>query len=623
MKDFFKNKLNIALSIVVLVIVGLAIFLLLNVFGVSFSKSIEAIDFSTYNKTQVEEWVKENKLKDGVYSFTYEYNDTIEKDYVIYQSVKAGDKITDVLSIIYSNGKDPSGKIDMPTITSSTTEEEVESFLNTNGFTNIIYVYQTSDTVAFGNVISINPTSASQEETVTVTVSQGKNIDDISVEVPYFKEYTKEQITRWANKYAVELKFTYETSDSAKEDEYLSQSPVAGKTINGGDNLTIVLSSGQSSSSSTTTATIPDGPYLGLSESDFLAKLKELGFTNTKKSSTTYYSETLDKNSVYSYDDGTFPTTRTINYALCEGKYTFSASNYNGLTQDNAKKKVTDEANRNARVSGTKLSINFTSGDTTGTEGNTYDCSISGATISCKVYGGSNSNSSSTTTATIPDGPYLGLSESDFLAKLKALGFNNTSKSSTTYYSTKLASGTIYSYDDGTFSTDRTINYALSAGAYTFNKSNYEGLTQDAARSKVSDEVKRNANSGNLNIKFANGDASSDNEGKTYSCSYSGATITCKVYTKKNEEPTNPTTTKASIGTANSIISFYSKSTYADAEKAVRAGLSSFNYVDVKGVSSDWSAGTIVSVSVNGNKDYAAGEYDVNTPIVVEISNGN
>lgn len=522
MKDFFSNKLNIVLSIILVGVLGLAVYFVLAITGFSFSNKVVAIDFTNYSKAQVEQWVSENKLKDGVYTYTYEYSDDIEKDYVIYQSVKEGDVISDSLIMIYSNGQDPSGEIELPDLNVGTTEEEIEAWLNTNEFSNVTWNYETSETHEFGNVISISPSKAKKTDNVTVTVSLGANVEDISTEVPNFSTYTKEEIVRWGNRYGITLKINYETHDQAKEDEFISQSVAAGKTIKGGDSLIVTLSSGQSSGDE---ATIP-ATYLGISESDFISKLKTLGFNNLSKSSTTYYAESLEKGTIYSYDDGTFSTSRTINYALCEGKYTFDASELNGQTKTKAQSIVDSYKNRNARVNGTAISIAFETG-TTSTEksGQTYDCAISGSKITCKLY-------TSGATATIPeDSRYLGVSESDYLKAMKDLGYTNFTKSTTTYYSTNLKKGTIYSYDDGEIALSKSLNYALSEGAYSFVASDFNGISQDAAQNKAADLKNRNArlNGSLVSIKFTSGD-SSGTKGNTYDCAVSGSVISCKVY---------------------------------------------------------------------------------------------
>lgn len=586
MKNFFANKLNIALTAILVVIIGLVAYLAISITGFSFSKSVTAIDFTGYSKTQVEQWVSDNKLKDGVYTYTYEYSNEVEKDYVVYQSVKAEEKITDALTIIYSNGADPNGEIKLPSLTAATTEEEIESWLNLNEFTNVSYLYETSETYEFGTVISISPSEAKKSDQVVVTVSLGDDIENIKTEVPDFSTYTKQQIERWGNRYGITLKIDYEYSDSVSEDSFISQSVSAGSEINGGDSLIVTLSGGKSDG---TEAYIDETDYLGISESEFISKLNALGFKNLAKSNTTYFSENLKEGTIYSYEDGTLKTSKTINYALCAGAYKFDASVFNGQTKTKAESLVADYKNRNARVSNTSLSISFESGDVNADKANeVYDCTISGAKISCKVY----SNGES---AHVDETKYLGVKEEDFLNELKSLGFTNFTKSETTYYSTKLASGTIYSYDDGNIALSKSINYALSAGAYTFNASDFNGVSQETAKTKAEDLRKRNArlNGSLISIKFTDG-SSSGTKGNTYDCATSGSTISCKVYGGSTNS--NPSTT--------AYISEYGYLGYSEANfisALNKLGFSNLSKESTTYFSANYGSGTIYSYTPDGN----------------------
>lgn len=135
-----------------------------------------------------------------------------------------------------------------------------------------------------------------------------------------------------------------------------------------------------------------------------------------------------------------------------------------------------------------------------------------------------------------------------------------------------------------------------------------------------------------LVVVFSNGEINNDKAGQTYDCSFAGSTISCKLYTSSsnnnsnnnnNNSNNNNTNTVADISSSNTIISFCSKSSYSEAESAIKSYFSSFSNLTISSVSSDKGAGTIISISVNGNKDYSAGSYSTTTPIVVEIANGS
>ena len=524
MKDFFSSKLNIFLSVLLLAIISVCVWFAFTLFGNPFDKSIIAVNFSGMNKTEVEKWIDDNKLDKSKYNYSFQYDEVIEQNYVVYQSVKEGEKINDSLTIVYSNGKDPSGAKDVASEIKNMSADEARKWFLVNEYTNVSFLYEISDVQEFGKLISVNPSNATKSDNITVTYSLGKSIEDIVTTVPNFSTYTELEIREWAKQYAVDLSIKFEEHDIAKEGEFISQSIPANKEIKGGQSLIVTLSSGKGDGNS---KTIPDS-YLGLSESDFISKLKALGFTNLSKSNTTYYAESIEKGNIYSYDDGTFSTSRTINYALSEGKYTFDAKEFNDKTKTDAEKVAANLKNRNARIDSKLITIEFVAGDKNDDKaGKTYDCAASKNAISCKVYSSDNSAK-----ALIPtNNQYLGKDPQTYIDACKKLGFTNFKKLDTTYFSTTLKKDTLYSYDDGELSLGKTLEYALSAGPYSFNANDFNGLTKDEASKKASDLKARNAriNGDLITISFTKGTSSSVGTGKVFDCTANKNNISCKV----------------------------------------------------------------------------------------------
>lgn len=524
MKDFFSSKLNIFLSVLLLAIISVCVWFAFTLFGNPFDKSIVAVNFSGMNKTEVEKWIDDNKLDKSKYSYSFQYDEVIEQNYVVYQSVKEGEKINDSLTIVYSNGKDPSGAKDVASEIKNMSADEARKWFLVNEYANVSFLYEISDVQEFGKLISVNPSNAIKSDNITVTYSLGKSIEDIVTTVPNFSTYTELEIREWAKQYAVDLSIKFEEHDIAKEGEFISQSIPANKEIKGGQSLIVTLSSGKGDGSS---KTIPD-TYLGLSESDFIAKLKALGFTNLSKSNTTYYAQGIEKGHIYSYDDGTFNTSRTINYALSEGKYTFDAKEFNDKTKTDAEKVAANLKNRNARIDSKLITIEFVAGDKNDDKaGKTYDCAANKNAISCKVYSSDNSGK-----ALIPtNNQYLGKDPQTYIDACKKLGFTNFKKLDTTYFSTTLKKDTLYSYDDGELSLGKTLEYALSAGPYSFNANDFNGLTKDEASKKASDLKARNAriNGDLITISFTKGTSSSVGTGKVFDCTANKNNISCKV----------------------------------------------------------------------------------------------
>ena len=602
MKDFFSNKLNIFLTFLLLAIVGVCVWFALTLFGNPFDKSIVAINFSGMNKTEVEKWIEDNKLDKSKYNYSFQYDEVVEQNYVVYQSVKEGEKINDSLTIVYSNGKDPNGSKDVATEIKNMSADEARKWFLVNEYSNVNFLYEVSDIHEFGKLISVNPSNATKTENITVTYSLGKSIENIVTTVPNFSTYTEADIREWAKQYAIELSIKFEEHDIAKDGEFISQSIPANKEIKGGQALTVTLSSGKGDGSS---KTIPD-TYLGLSESDFIANLKALGFNNLSKSSTTYYAESIEKGNIYSYDDGTFNVGRTINYALSEGKYAFEAKEFNDKTKTDAEKVVASLKNRNARIDGKLITIEFVTGEKNDDKaGKTYDCVADKNVISCKVYASDNSAK-----VLIPtNNQYLGKDPQTYIDSCKKLGFENFKKSDTTYYSTTLKKGTLYSYDDGELSLTKTLEYALSAGPYSFSASDFNGLTKDEATKKANDLRTRNARlNGNLiTISFTNGTSSSVGSGKVFDCSVSNNKISCKV----NGESSGGSTT----GKTATIPDTYLNMKEADFITKVKAlGFTNFAKSDTTYFSENYPAGNIYF--------YDDGTFDLGKTINYALSAG-
>ena len=66
MKRFFSSKLNVCLTILLIIVVGVAVWLGFSTFGNPFSKDVNAINFVGMSKIEVEKWVEENDLLDDI-----------------------------------------------------------------------------------------------------------------------------------------------------------------------------------------------------------------------------------------------------------------------------------------------------------------------------------------------------------------------------------------------------------------------------------------------------------------------------------------------------------------------------------------------------------------------------
>ena len=196
MKDFFRNKTNIILTAVLAVLVVAAAFLLWQMFG---PEPIKAIDFSKLNEDEVKEWQTQYGVSDDLLTIRYEYDEEVEKGYVVYQSIKEGEDISDGITIVISNGYDPNLELELPDI-EGLTKTDLKSWFDTNHFSEYRFEYVLSEDKPLDMVIALNKSGkAKRSEEIIATVSAGNDAENIIITVPDFKDYTKEEIDECFN----------------------------------------------------------------------------------------------------------------------------------------------------------------------------------------------------------------------------------------------------------------------------------------------------------------------------------------------------------------------------------------------------------------------------------------
>ena len=271
MKNFFSSKLNIILTVLLTLVIAAGI-----VLGVMFFKSPTPVcaDFTDMSESEITAWAEENKASDLV-TIEYEYDETVPEGQVIYQSTKAGDKLTDTCTVYISKGTDPDTSYNI-VINENTTLDSLKEDLNNYGITNYTVVYDESSELTSGIVISVDPNPASKSDIVTIKVA-GKDPNAST---------TKEE----------------------KED-------TSGKVE------------------------ISETGYLGYTEDQFKSALNKLGFTNLTKDATGVYSPKRDEGVIAAYSpDGMQSTSTKITYYLSLGAYTteLATKDFVGLTSAKA-----------------------------------------------------------------------------------------------------------------------------------------------------------------------------------------------------------------------------------------------------------------------------------------------
>lgn len=196
-----------------------------------------------------------NKLGLG-YKAVTQSSDTVAEDCVISQGNVGGSKVEKNSQIVLtiSSGKE-NKEVSVPNVKGRSEQEARELIEAANLVVSVDYEY--SDTVDAGNVIKYSPSgSVSEGSTVTISVSRGKKVTNVTVpNVLGMSESFASQTLDSAN---LKVTVKYETSSKAEYGTVTSQTPYsAGDSVPSGTTITIYVSHYQQSSTTqqTTKAT--------------------------------------------------------------------------------------------------------------------------------------------------------------------------------------------------------------------------------------------------------------------------------------------------------------------------------------------------------------------------------
>lgn len=196
-----------------------------------------------------------NKLGLG-YKAVTQSSDTVAEDCVISQGNVGGSKVEKNSQIVLtiSSGKE-NKEVSVPNVKGRSEQEARELIEAANLVASVDYEY--SDTVDAGNVIKYSPSgSVSEGSTVTISVSRGKKVTNVTVpNVLGMSESLASQTLDSAN---LKVTVKYETSSKAEYGTVTSQTPYsAGDSVPSGTTIAIYVSHYQQSSTTqqTTKAT--------------------------------------------------------------------------------------------------------------------------------------------------------------------------------------------------------------------------------------------------------------------------------------------------------------------------------------------------------------------------------
>ena len=289
--------------------------------GADPDEKVSVPDIKNMTKSEIESWIKENKLTKA--KITTTYNETVEKDKVISYEVKGVDEAdftrSSTMNISVSKGPQPAGTV---TVTDFKDKyyTEVESWAKTNKV-NLEKVEVYNDKVESGKVVSQSVAAnktMKQNETLTITVSKGKG-----VKVPDIYSMTEEEISKWGtNNLLTSLNISSKYSESG--DKVLSSNVKVGQTIATKDEVNIVLNKGKyfyaSEGNPSLESVLTIGGSLNKLE-DWCNNTRKLGidaYCGNWSGSSDVYSDTYAKGTIVSYEISSYSTgqTYTINDRL-------------------------------------------------------------------------------------------------------------------------------------------------------------------------------------------------------------------------------------------------------------------------------------------------------------------
>lgn len=242
------------------VIVALIIYLVVSFFGLAKFGGHKDTETETQTETQTETEEGEMVTMIDVTDMTFEEaqkelkelglgiknngtvsSDTIAEGNIAEQDVKEGKKVevNSTINVKISSGK---GEISVPNVVGSE-ESSATSTLKSSGF-KVATEYEYNDTVSQGKVIRQTPesgNSAKEGDTITIVVSQGAE----AVTVPDVYNKSQDAATsELTNAGLVVSSVSSEYSDTISAGNVISQSVTAGKMVDKGTSVTLVISLG-------------------------------------------------------------------------------------------------------------------------------------------------------------------------------------------------------------------------------------------------------------------------------------------------------------------------------------------------------------------------------------------
>lgn len=453
MKTFFKNKANILLSLLfVAILAGIGYF---SYQLIQMKNTVTVLDFSNKTLNDVEKWCNENNLKDAC-NITYEFDNDKKENEVVYQSTKANEKLDGNISFVISKGKNNAVNLKAPEIKEDTTKENIALWVSDNKLNNVNYVYEKNSDVSKDLVIRITPEEITSLDTkVTIYISLGSedeydDSDYITVQEGAYLGLTVDEFK--AKVEALKLK----VGDHVTEDDDFSDEYEEGQIIWHGSGYQYVEQEGVRYALSLGKGiSIDSTKYLGLSEDEFVKKIKEdYGLDAETDGDNDKYSEYEEGKIRWYKSDKVYKKGEIVYYSISKGKkIVVSDSKYLGLSETEFVEAmkglglvaVNDSDNQMSDYDAGK--VRWYKSDASYVEGDTIKYSLSSGKYQY---------------TTINSSDYTNTKAVDFSSVLNKIGLKPGYKSED--YSDSVEEGRIISVTSGKYKTGDAVNYVVSIG---------------------------------------------------------------------------------------------------------------------------------------------------------------
>lgn len=599
-------------AVILTICIAVATFILLS------EPTLIVPDFVNQKVSVVSDWADENNLSSEQVTYEYVYDDEVEVNYVIAQSIEADQEFKDLLSITVSRGPDPEFEVELIDFT-DLSEEEIRAFFDENYFTDVTYEYTPDEDIAQGYFIKLNieETLVARNTLIVVTLSAGSAEDGIEITMPDFTNSSKTEIDAWAQTNYITVNYTYVYSSTYAEGSVISFSPDADSTIITGGSIEVTLSLGAGVTLTNLVGYNIDEAIEWIGSSNLYYQKIEI-----------YSSSTIGNITSMSPSSGSIVaegTTVTIYVSVG----LVPIDNYVGLSKTSFDTWINT---MNLKYSSSaSLTVSYTEVENDLTAGLIVSMSFDGSTYTSSSESGKYAQPGDTITLVVSKGPSItvtsntNITESAFITYINGLGLNAVK--GTSQYSDSIASGNVISHDTGTYSSGGYVNYVVSLGSYSPSASDFTGKSTSSITSTLTSA--NNLGAGGWTYSTSSEEYSDTvTSGLTFDCSISSKVVSCKV--SKGEEPkpvevasyagqskTVFTTFLANNGLTGSYTSAYSDSVAAGYIISNDTGSfeigSTVNYVVSLGKQVTDATITNLALKINGYTDASTSKTTIET----------